>query len=142
MTRRSTHLRGLAERVVRRRIGRTHRGEPRPGRLDPGLGVVVVALSIASFTYGGLLGGFFLAVLWKRASQLHALIGMATGIAAMTFVVFARQISAIIPPLEPVLAPFTRIAWPWYVLIGTSITMIVGITSSLLVPRPRINLIK
>ena len=107
-----------------------------------GTPVVVVALSIASFTYGGLLGGFFLAVLWKRASQLHALIGMATGIAAMTFVVFARQISAIIPPLEPVLAPFTRIAWPWYVLIGTSITMIVGITSSLLVPRPRINLIK
>ena len=31
--------------------------------------VVVVALSIASFTYGGLLGGFFLAIFWRRARQ-------------------------------------------------------------------------
>jgi SSS family transporter len=102
-----------------------------------GTPVVVVALSIASFTYGGLLGGFFLAVLWKRATQLHALIGMATGIAAMTFVVFARQISSWLPGLAPTLEPFTRIAWPWYVLIGTSITMIVGITTSVLFPRAR-----
>ena len=36
---------------------------------------------------------------------------------------------------EP-LAPFARIAWPWYVLIGTSITMIVGGLSSLTHPAP------
>jgi SSS family solute:Na+ symporter len=102
-----------------------------------GTPVVVVALSIASFTYGGLLGGFFLAVLWKRAAQLHALIGMSTGILAMTFVVFARQISSWWPSLAPTLEPFTRIAWPWYVLIGTSITMLVGIGASLLFPRPQ-----
>ena len=100
-----------------------------------GTPVVVVALSIASFTYGGLLGGFFLAVLWKRATQMHALIGMATGIVAMTFVVFAARISSAWPALAPALEPFTRIAWPWYVLIGTSITMIVGITASVLLPR-------
>ena len=34
-----------------------------------GTPVVVIALAIASFTYGGLLGGFFLALLWKRARQ-------------------------------------------------------------------------
>jgi Na+/proline symporter len=103
---------------------------------EQGTPVVVVALSIASFTYGGLLGGFFLAVLWKRAQQLHALIGMATGIAAMTFVVFARPISGWLPSLAPTLEPFTRIAWPWYVLIGTSIPMLVGIIASVLLPRP------
>src|SRR5688572_30451910 len=106
---------------------------------NQGTPVVVVALSIASFTYGGLLGGFFLAVLWPRARQIHALMGMGTGIATMTFVVFARQISAWLPALAPALVPFTRIAWPWYVLIGTSITMIVGITASLLFPRPSIH---
>jgi SSS family solute:Na+ symporter len=100
-----------------------------------GTPVVVVALSIASFTYGGLLGGFFLAVVWKRAQQVHALIGMGTGIATMTFVVFARPISVWLPSLAPTLEPFTRIAWPWYVLIGTSITMIVGILASFLIPR-------
>src|SRR5688500_18436675 len=54
---------------------------------DRGTPVVLMALSIASFTYGGLLGGFFLSLLWKRARQRDALIGMATGIVAMTFVV-------------------------------------------------------
>jgi SSS family solute:Na+ symporter len=100
-----------------------------------GTPVVIVALSIASFTYGGLLGGFFLAVLWKRATQLHALIGMSTGILAMAFVVFAGRIIAAFPSMANTLGPFARIAWPWYVLIGTSITMLVGIASSFLLPR-------
>lgn len=96
-----------------------------------GTPVVVIALAIASFTYGGLLGGFFLAILWKRARQRDAITGMATGIAVMTFVVFARQLS----PLLPFLEPLTKIAWPWYVLIGTSITLLVGILSSYVGPR-------
>ncbi len=97
---------------------------------DTGTPVVVVALAVASFTYGGLLGGFFLAILWPRAIQRDALTGMAVGIITMTFVVFARQLT----PLIPALAPVARIAWPWYVLIGTSITMLVGILSSLTHP--------
>ena len=95
-----------------------------------GTPVVVVALSIASFTYGGLLGGFFLGMLWRRAIQRDAVLGMAVGIAAMTFVVFARQIVAAYPSLASTLGPLGRIAWPWYVLIGTTITLVVGILSS------------
>jgi hypothetical protein len=52
----------------------------------------------------------------------------------MTFVVFARQLGQSIPALAESLGPLTRIAWPWYVLIGTSITMLVGMTTSLLLP--------
>lgn len=89
--------------------------------------VVVIALSIASFTYGGLLGGFFLGIFWKRARQRDAIIGMSVGIGAMGFVVFAKQLSALLP----FLTPLGRIAWPWYVLIGTTITLVVGIVSSL-----------
>jgi SSS family solute:Na+ symporter len=92
--------------------------------------VVVVALSIASFTYGGLLGGFFLGILWKRARQRDALIGMSVAITAMAFIVFARQLSGMIPALTPL----GKIAWPWYVLIGTSITVLVGMVSSLFSP--------
>ena len=95
-----------------------------------GTPVVVVALSVASFTYGGLLGGFFLGMLWRRAVQRDAIAGMAVGIAAMTFVVFARQIAAAYPSLADTLGPLGRIAWPWYVLIGTTITLLVGILSS------------
>jgi hypothetical protein len=41
-----------------------------------------------------------------------------------------------VPGLADVLAPVARIAWPWYVLIGTSITMLVGILVSLTHPHP------
>jgi solute:Na+ symporter, SSS family len=81
-----------------------------------GTPVVAVALSIASFTYGALLGVFFLAILWPRATQRSAIVGMAVGIIAMAVVVFY-------PPVAH------RIAWPWYVLIGTTITLIAGIVA-------------
>jgi len=95
-----------------------------------GTPVVVIALSIASFTYGGLLGGFFLAMLWKRATQRDAITGMAVGIATMSVIVFAARLSGAFPSLEGALRPFVGIAWPWYVLIGTSITLATGIISS------------
>lgn len=104
---------------------------------DQGTPVVVVALGIASFTYGGLLGVFFLGNFWPRATQRDAILGLSIGILAMAFVVFAGRISAAFPALANALGPFARIAWPWYVLIGTSITMLVGITSSFVVPRPQ-----
>jgi SSS family solute:Na+ symporter len=99
---------------------------------EQGTPVVVVALGIASFTYGGLLGVFFLGNFWSRANQRDAITGLSIGILTMSFIVFAGRLIAAFPSLEGTLAPFARIAWPWYVLIGTSITMIVGILSSLL----------
>lgn len=99
-----------------------------------GTPVVVIALSIASFTYGGLLGGFFLGMLWRRAIQRDAIIGMSVGIACMILVVFANRLAGWSPSMFGFLAPLGRIAWPWYVLIGTSITMIVGMMSSLTHP--------
>lgn len=102
---------------------------------EQGTPVVVIALAIASFTYGGLLGGFFLALLWKRATQRDALTAMATAIATMAVIVFARQILAWATARGmgdswAWLQPLSVIAWPWYVLIGTSITLVVGIISS------------
>lgn len=89
--------------------------------------VVVIALSIASFTYGALLGGFFLGIFVKRARQRDAILGMSVGILMMAFVVFAKRLTPVMPFLEPV----GTIAWPWYVLIGTTITLTVGVLSSL-----------
>jgi SSS family solute:Na+ symporter len=98
--------------------------------------VVVVALGIASFTYGGLLGGFALGIFWRRAIQRDAIIGMSVAITVMAFIVFAKPISAAFPSLATALGPFASIAWPWYVLIGTAITLAVGILSSLTHPEP------
>jgi SSS family transporter len=98
--------------------------------------VVVIALSIASFTYGGLLGGFFLGIFWRRARQSDAIVGMSVGILAMAFVVFAKQIAAAVPAWRSVLVPLGMIAWPWYVLIGTVITLVIGMLASLTHPAP------
>ena len=102
---------------------------------EQGTPVVVIALGIASFTYGALLGGFFLGILWRRANQRDAILGMSVGIFVMAFIVFAKQVSGWFPATADTLAPFARIAWPWYVLIGTSITLAVGILSSLTHPQ-------
>jgi hypothetical protein len=48
----------------------------------------------------------------------------------MAFVVFAKQIGDAVPQVAHALGPLARIAWPWYVLIGTTITLVTGILSS------------
>ncbi len=92
--------------------------------------VVVVALSIASFTYGGLLGGFFLAIFWARARQFDAILGMSVGILVMSVIVFAKPLIGAFPSLAGPLGPASTIAYPWYVAIGTVITLSVGVVSS------------
>ncbi len=103
---------------------------------EQGTPVVVIALSIASFTYGGLLGGFSLGLFWPRAVQRDAILGMSVGIGTMAFIVFAKQLVAAFPELGPTLGGVATIAWPWYVLIGTSITFVTGMLSSFTHPAP------
>lgn len=94
--------------------------------------VVVIALSIASFTYGALLGGFFLGIFVRAARQRDAILGMSVGLVLMAIVVFAKLIGTAIPAVAPVLHPFESIAWPWYVLIGTTVTVLTGTLSALM----------
>lgn len=98
---------------------------------NEGTPVVTIALSIASFTYGGLLGAFFLGILAPRTKQKDAILGMAVSITIMSVIVFAGQLSTWFPSLAPVLAPVRGIAWPWFVLIGTTLTFVTGYLSSL-----------
>lgn len=85
-----------------------------------GTPVVVIALEIASFTYGGLLGGFLLAVLSRNADQNDAIIGMGTAIVLMAVLWAMQKFNAI----EPLVAGF------WFALIGSVITLTVGMASA------------
>ncbi|HEX7545485.1 MAG TPA: sodium:solute symporter [Gemmatimonadaceae bacterium] len=100
--------------------------------------VVVVALSIASFTYGALLGAFFLGIYNPRARQRDAILGMTVGIVAMAAVVFARPLSLAFPWAAGALGPFANVAWPWYVFIGTTITLFAGTLSAMRHPAIRL----
>jgi SSS family transporter len=97
--------------------------------------VVEIALSIASFTTGALLGGFFLGIFVKRAVQRDALLALCVGLTAMTVVGLSKRLLALFPALTPVLEPLAAVAWPWYALIGTSVTVATGWLSSRLGAR-------
>jgi SSS family transporter len=101
---------------------------------EQGTPVVVVALSIASFTYGALLGGFFLGIFVRRARQVDAIIAMSLALIVMAVIVFAKQIILHYPGTAEWLSAVKDIAWPWYVLIGTTITVGAGYVSSFFGP--------
>jgi SSS family transporter len=67
-----------------------------------------VALAVASLINGPILGVFFLGAT-KRAGTVAALAGMMAGLIAVGVVAFA-----------------TKVAWPWYAVIGSLTTFMVG----------------
>lgn len=76
--------------------------------------VVELGLSIASFTYGGLLGTFLLGIFFKKVVQRDAIIGFLAGILVMVFVIY-----------------YTTTAYTWYVIIGVIVTIITANISNL-----------
>ena len=99
--------------------------------------VVVLALSIASVTYGPLLGTYFLAGRWARARGRDIIGAVAVTVAVMLVVVFAKRLAGY-PALEW-LTPVARLAWPWYVPLGSLLTVLSGIALSYLPGRAKNN---
>jgi solute:Na+ symporter, SSS family len=75
--------------------------------------VVEIGLKIASFTYGGLLGVFFLGLLFPPTEQRDAFAGFLAGIVVMAAVLL-----------------WTRIDFTWHTLIGCTATLVVGNASA------------
>lgn len=90
--------------------------------------VVVLALSIASVTYGALLGAYVLAGWRSRVGGRDVIAGAAVAVAVMLVVVFAARLSAW--PALAALAPLGRLAFPWYVPLGTALTVLVALASA------------
>jgi Na+/proline symporter len=86
--------------------------------------VVVVALSVASLTYGALLGTFLLARL-AAVSERGATVALLAASALMGLVVFAGPLSDAWGR-PAVLEALRRLAWPWYVPVGTLLTLAIG----------------
>lgn len=80
--------------------------------------VLEAGLSIASVLYGGLLGVFLLGLLTKAPGETAAMLGMAAGLVATIL-------------LQPYMA------YTWYILVGSSVTMIVGVIAGALLPQSR-----
>ena len=94
--------------------------------------VVVLALSIASVTYGALLGAYLLAGRAQIAGR-DVIRGAATTMAVMLVTIFAGRLVA---AGVTVLGPLAALAWPWYVPLGTAITVAVAHASAVLRGKP------
>ena len=96
--------------------------------------VVELGLSIASFTYGALLGAFLLGLAFPRVKERQAMIAFVCSVVAMVLIIFGVWISAdgqwifqFNPTAEAKSAlGLTPIAWPWYTTLGSLITMGIG----------------
>jgi Na+/proline symporter len=85
---------------------------------------VQVALGLASVTAGGLLGAFLLALYVRRAREGDLLWAVSLSVTVMMALWLGSK--GWIP-----LALGRRIAWPWYSMIGSAITLSVGALLSL-----------
>jgi SSS family transporter len=101
--------------------------------------VVELGLSIASFTYGALLGAFLLGLWHGRTRQLDALVAFVVSIGAMVLIIFgvwhspAEGWMFVLGPSDAYVqeADLRTIGWPWYTAIGTLINLAVGSMLSL-----------
>ena len=71
--------------------------------------VIELGLKIASVTYGGLLGTFFLGLFFPMTNQVDAMIGFACGLLAMVLVL-----------------AMTKIDFTWHTVIGSLVTILMG----------------
>ena len=71
--------------------------------------VVELALSISSFTFGGMLGTFLLGILNSKANENTAIISFIISIITVSIVILLKLV-----------------AWTWYVFIGVAAVLILG----------------
>jgi SSS family solute:Na+ symporter len=71
--------------------------------------VVELGLKIASITYGGLLGTFFLGLLFKRIDSIDSYIGFISSLIIMVLVLF-----------------YTKIDYTWHTFIGCAFCILIG----------------
>lgn len=88
--------------------------------------VVQLALSIASVTYGSLLGTYLLGGVWRRARQRDVIVAIVASVLVMSPVV----LGAVVPGFPAHWLP--GLAWPWYVPLGTAVTVATGMAASLI----------
>ena len=95
--------------------------------------VVEIGLSIASVVWGGMLGVFLLGTLSRRAGERGTLFGVVAGVAVNLLLWI--QPKALCLPVGGHMLVVPKIAWTWWVLIGSLVTCAVGYTASVLFPQ-------
>lgn len=96
--------------------------------------VVEIGLSIASVLWGGMLGVFLLGTLTRRAGESGTIAGLAAGVLVDLLLWIQPHALSFSVAGHAMVLP--KIAWTWWVLIGSLVTCAVGYTASLIFPDP------
>lgn len=83
--------------------------------------VLNAAFSLRGLTSGALLGGLFLAVFVRRIGGRPVLLGMASSVAVMIGVHLLPRLPVTTELWRRLIGP--EVFWPWYTLIGTTVTL-------------------
>ena len=93
------------------------------GLKDANSSALNLALAVASLINGPILGVFLVGSFIKRATEIHALLGMGVSIVLMTYVLLAAN----------KVVPGPVIAFPWYALMGSLTTVFIAFISTLVI---------
>jgi Na+/proline symporter len=86
--------------------------------------VLNTAFALRGLTSGALLGGLLLAVFWKGGRALPLILGMAASVAVMTAIQVLPKLSWSKGLWQACVG--VEVFWPWYTLIGTTVTLLVA----------------
>ncbi|MBB4685346.1 sodium:solute symporter [Amycolatopsis jiangsuensis] len=92
--------------------------------------VIQQGLGIVGYTYGALLGSFFLGLLIRKARQSDAVIGFACSVVGMAFLIlfvkFDKETTAVHLQFGSATKTLVPLATYWYTFAGVLITLVVG----------------
>jgi Na+/proline symporter len=92
--------------------------------------VIQQGLGIVGYTYGALLGAFFLGLVIKKARQSDAVVAFACSVVGMAFLIlfvkFDKATTAVHIQFGAATKTLVPLATYWYTFVGVLISMIVG----------------
>jgi Na+(H+)/acetate symporter ActP len=93
------------------------------------------AFALRGLTSGALVGGLALAVFWKKGRSIPVITGMVVSLAVMITI-------ELLPKLDCTKALWMKtvgveIFWPWYTLIGATITLLIAWLVRTLLPESK-----
>jgi Na+/proline symporter len=96
--------------------------------------VLNAAFALRGLTSGALVGGLALAVFWKQGRGIPVITGMLVSLVTMTSLQLLPKLACTQALWMKLVG--TEVFWPWYTLIGATITLLTAWLVRKLLPRP------
>jgi Na+/proline symporter len=97
--------------------------------------VLNAAFALRGLTSGALVGGLALAIFWKHGRSIPVITGMVVSLVTMTAIQLLPKLDWTKDLWMKTIG--TEVFWPWYTLIGATITLLTAWLVRTLLPEPK-----